>query len=91
MDEDTVWKLSTFKSGLFIWTSTMIRFVRGQLDLDNTMHFILSGDMNYAAAETILDNLNIGVIKSCGLGDDLVLTRTILRIVFIILVAGDRP
>lgn len=82
LTEDTIQKLTDLASGLFIWASTMIRYIRGQLDKDNAMRLVLSG--NALAAEASLDNLYMKVIESGGSDDDNVaLKKTVLGIVFV--------
>lgn len=86
--EDTVQKLSTLAFGLFIWTSTMMKYVRNRLDKDDAMRHILSGKA--ATAEASLDTLYRKVIESSASdNDDLALTKTILGIVSI--TARNRP
>lgn len=60
----------------------MINFVRGQLDKDSAMRLILSG--KGTTAEASLDDLYMKVIESGGSdSDNLVLKKTVLRIIFI--------
>lgn len=88
LTEDTVQKLVDLASGLFIWTSTMIKYTRGQLDMDNAMMLVLSG--NGASAEANLDDLYMKVIESSGSGDDnVMLKKAVLGIVLI--TARNRP
>lgn len=87
LTEDTVQQLTNLASGLFIWTSTMMKFVRDQLDMDDAMGLILSGADK---AEASLDNLYIKVIESCTSGDkNLMLVKSVLGIVSI--TARNRP
>lgn len=88
LTEDTVQKLTNLASGLFVWTSTMIRYIRDQIDMDNAMTVILSG--KGATAEASLDDLYMKVIESSGSGDDNVkLKKKVLGIV--VITARNRP
>lgn len=81
LTEDTIQKLSNLASGLFIWTNTMIKLVRGQLDMDYAMQLVLSGN---GEAEASLDSLYTKVIESSGTGDNnLILKKSILGMVLI--------
>lgn len=88
LTEDTVQKLTNLASGLFIWTSTMMSYVRGRRDKDSAMRLILSGKA--ATAEESLDDLYRKVIENSSSDkDDLALTKAVLGIVFI--TARNRP
>lgn len=88
LNEDTVHKLTYLASGLFIWTSTMMKYVRGRRDKDSAMKLILSGKA--ATAEASLDDLYRKVIEGSGSDkDDLALTKAVLGVVFI--TARNRP
>lgn len=88
LSEDTVHKLTNLASGLFIWTSTMIKYIRDQIDMDNAMTVVLSG--KGTTAEASLDDLYMKVIESSGSGDDnVLLKKKVLGIVLI--TARNRP
>lgn len=87
LNEDTIQKLTNLASGLFIWTSTMIRIVSSQLDMDDALKLILSGAVG---SEASLDSLYTEVIKSSISGDNnLILMKSVLGVVSI--TARNRP
>lgn len=62
LNDETINALSARAAGLFIWTSTMMNFVRGQLDKQYAMEALL--EWQSADAERNLDALYMTVIKS---------------------------
>lgn len=88
LTEETIQKLTHLASGLFIWTSTMMKYVRGRRDKDSAMKLILSGKA--ATAEASLDDLYRKVIEGSGSDkDDLALTKAVLGVICI--TARNRP
>lgn len=86
--EETIDQLSKLAAGLFIWISTMIKYVRNRVDKDGAMELVLSGKA--ATAESSLDDLYRKVIESSGSdSDDLASTKVVLEIISI--TARNRP
>lgn len=62
LNDETINALSARAAGLFIWTSTMMNFVRNQIDKTYAMEALLEGQS--ADAERNLDALYMTVIRS---------------------------
>lgn len=62
LNDETTNALSARAAGLFIWTSTMMNFVRNQIDKQYAMEALLEGQS--ADAERNLDALYVTVIRS---------------------------
>lgn len=79
LNNKTIATLSTRASGLFIWSTTMISFLQGQLDKDYAMEVLLEGQS--ADAEKNLDALYMTVIGGGNLdGLNVELKRAFLAI-----------
>lgn len=90
MDDEVAMVLAKKASGLFIWMSTVTRFISGQYDQDDAMEKITSGQDTYAGSS--LDSLYMTVLQSSRRGSDganASLLKTVLGIIYI--TAKNRP
>ena len=90
VNEDTIQRLTALASGLFIWTRTMINYVRGEDDKEEAMKIILDGAVGDPDATLGLDKLYTTVIENSGSGKKKInLRKKILGVVCI--TAKNRP